>query len=94
MIVSFRDKTTEKVFHGEFVKKYSRDIRRIAQRKLVILHATDELPDLKVPPGNQLEKLKWDRIGQHSIRINDQWRICFKWEKGNAHDVEIADYHD
>jgi proteic killer suppression protein len=69
------------------------DVQRIAQRKLVMLDAADSLQDLRVPPGNRLERLSGDREGQHSIRVNDQWRICFRWEEGHADDVEVADYH-
>jgi proteic killer suppression protein len=69
------------------------DVQRIAQRKLVMLDAADSLQDLRVPPGDRLEKLSGDRDGQHSIRVNDQWRICFRWEEGHVHDVEVTDYH-
>jgi len=94
MIKSFRDNDSEKAFRGEPVRRMPSDIRRVTQRKLVILHAAEALQDLRVPPGNRLERLKGDRAGQHSIRINDQWRVCFRWEKGNATDVEVVDYHD
>lgn len=93
MIKSFRDKETEKVFNRQFSGKLPQNIQRVARKKLVILDAATALIDLRVPPGNQLEALKRDRKGQHSIRINDQWRICFKWRAGDAHDVEITDYH-
>ena len=92
MIKSFRCKDTEKLFHDEFVKKYS-GIERAARKKLLMLNAAECLDDLRVPPGNRLEALRGDRQGQYSIRINNQWRICFKWENGHALDVEIVDYH-
>jgi len=69
------------------------DVQRLAQRKLAILDAAESLLDLRVPPGNRLERLSADRAGQHSIRVNDQWRICFRWRDGDALDVEIVDYH-
>jgi proteic killer suppression protein len=93
MIRSFRDKETERVFLRERRTKFARPLQRAALRKLLLLDAADVLEDLRVPPGNRLEKLTGDRIGQHSIRINDQWRVCFRWQDGNAHDVEIVDYH-
>ncbi|MBI2246842.1 MAG: type II toxin-antitoxin system RelE/ParE family toxin [Armatimonadetes bacterium] len=93
MIRTFRDKETEKVFLREKSRSLGPDIQRIAQRKLTMLDAAESLQELRVPPGNRLEKLSGDREGQHSIRINDQWRICFRWQEGNAYDVEIADYH-
>jgi proteic killer suppression protein len=93
MIRSFRDKDTERLFHRVRVKKFAPALRRAALRKLTLLHAAESLQDLRVPPGNRLEKLAGDRKGQHSIRINDQWRICFRWSAGGAHDVEITDYH-
>jgi len=93
MIKSFRDKETEKIFDRQFSGKLPQDIQRVARKKLVILDAAPKLNDLRIPPGNQLEALKGDRQGQHSIRINDQWRICFIWSDGDAYDVEIADYH-
>jgi len=93
MIKSFQDKETEKIFSRHLSSKLPQDIQRIARKKLVILDATQELNDLRIPPGNRLEALRGDRKGQHSIRINDQWRICFKRRDGNAHDVEITDYH-
>ena len=93
MIKSFRDKKTEKIFNRQSAGKLQLDIQRIARKKLVILDAATELNDLRIPPGNRLEALKGNRKGQHSIRINDQWRICFKWSDGNAYDVEITDYH-
>jgi proteic killer suppression protein len=93
MIKSFVDKETEKVFNGEFSKKLPTDIQMTARRKLIYLDEADGLLDLRAPPGNRLEALKGNRIGQHSIRINDQWRICFRWKQPDAYDVEITDYH-
>lgn len=93
MIKSFRDKETEKILNRQFSDKLPQNIQRVARKKLVILDAAPRLNDLLIPPGNQFESLKGDRKGQHSIRINDQWRICFKWSYGDAHDVEITDYH-
>ena len=92
MVRSFRDKKTERLFAGESVKEFS-GIRNVAERKLTMLDSAADLNDLLAPPGNRLEKLKGDRTGQHSIRINDQWRICFKWMTDGPHDVEITDYH-
>lgn len=92
MIKSFRSKDTEELFNDIAVPKF-RAIERSARRRLLYLHRARVLHDLKVPPGNRLEALKGDRRGQYSIRINDQWRICFRWEEGNAYDVEITDYH-
>ena len=93
MIRSFRDKDTEAVADRRHVRKFSRDIQRRAQRKLMILNNATRLNDLRVPPGNRLETLAGDRSGQHSIRVNDQWRICFVWEDDDAYAVEIVDYH-
>ena len=93
MMRSFRDRDTERVFRRERTRKLAPDILRIAQRKLAMLDAAESLSDLRVPPGNHLEKLSGDRDGQHSIRVNDQWRICFRWRGGDAQDVEIVDYH-
>ena len=93
MILSFKDKETELVYNERFSKKLPRDIQRTALRKLIVLHYAVSLEDLRIPPGNKLEQLFGDRKGQHSIRINDQWRVCFIWENNNAHDVEIVDYH-
>jgi len=93
MIKSFRNKGTEKIFNRHFSGKLPQDIQRAARKKLVILDAAPRLNDLRIPPGNQFEALKGDRKGQYSIRINDQWRICFKWSDGDAYDVEITDYH-
>jgi proteic killer suppression protein len=93
VIKSFRDKETQKVWTRERSKKFSPDLQHMAQRKLSILDAAESLQDLRLPPGNRLEKLAGKRQGQHSIRINDQWRVCFRWSDGDAYDVEIADYH-
>ncbi|MCL7959584.1 MAG: type II toxin-antitoxin system RelE/ParE family toxin [marine benthic group bacterium] len=93
MIKSFRDRETERLFQRRPVRKLGADVQRIALRKLRMLDAAAVLEDLRVPPGNRLEKLKGNRAGQHSIRINDRWRICFRWRSGHAHAVEIVDYH-
>ena len=93
MIRSFRDAETERLFRRETVKRLSRSLQRAALRKLVILDAAEVLQDLRVPPGNHLEKLSGDRRGHYSIRIDKQWRICFRWDGSDAHDVEIVDYH-
>jgi proteic killer suppression protein len=93
MIKSFNCKETEKLFHRETTKKWPSRIKKLGRRKLLIIDAATQLVDLKVPPGNELEKLKGNRKGQHSIRINKQWRICFKWKNGDAYNVEIIDYH-
>ena len=92
MIRSFRCRDTEALFLDLTVLRF-RAIERVARRKLLYLHAAKRLEDLRVPPGNHLETLKGNRAGQHSIRINDQWRICFVWKNGEARDVEIVDYH-
>ena len=93
MIKSFRDRDTERLFQREHIRRVPPRLVRGALKKLLILDAAERLEDLRLPPGNRLEKLKGDRSGQHSIRINDQWRVCFRWRDGNAYDVEIADYH-
>ena len=93
MIESFRDKDTEKIWNQEFIKKFPRELHKIALRKLFMIHKSISINDLRVPPANRLEKLSGDRDGQYSIRINDQWRICFCWKNGNANDVSIVDYH-
>jgi len=93
MIKAFKDRETEKVFIGRFSKRVPQDIQRIAERKLIMLHRSANLNDLRIPPSNRLEALKGDRNGQHSIRINDQWRICFEWRADGAYEVEIVDYH-
>ncbi|PYT98899.1 MAG: excinuclease ABC subunit A [Acidobacteria bacterium] len=92
MIKSFKCADTERLFHDENVGKFV-NIRQPARRKLLMLHAAKRLMDLKVPPGNRVHQLERDRTGQHSISINDQWRICFVWRDGDAYDVEITDYH-
>ena len=92
MIRSFRDKDVEALFNDISVRRF-RPIERVARRKLLYLHRARVLGDLKAPPGNQLEALKGDRRGQHGIRINDQWRVCFTWKSGDAHEVDIVDYH-
>lgn len=93
MIKSFADHETEKVFNREFSRKLPPDIQRPARRKLEILNAAGSLQDLRLPPSNRLEKLAGKRQGQHSIRINDQWRLCFVWKGSDAYTVEIVDYH-
>ena len=93
MIKTFRDKDTESIFARRFLKRFATDLHKIAWQKLAVLDAAERLDDLLVPPGNRLEKLSGDRAGQYSIRINEQWRICFQWREGNANDVEITDYH-
>ena len=93
MIRSFRERDTERLFRREPVRKLAPAVRRAALRKLLLLDAAELLEDLRMPPGNRLEKLTGDRAGQHSIRINDQWRVCFRWKDGDVHDVEIVDYH-
>ncbi len=93
MIESFASDETEKIFRGKTSTKLPKDIQRTARRKLLYLDGAVDLQDLLAPPGNRLEKLKGDRAGQHSIRINDQWRICFKWSDNKAQNVEIVDYH-
>lgn len=93
MIRSFADKNTERLFQRERVKRFAGNLQRAALRKLAMLDAAESLEDLRVPPGNHLEKLTSDREGQHSIRINDQWRLCFRWIDGEAQDIEITDYH-
>jgi proteic killer suppression protein len=93
VIRSFRDRETARTFSRERVRKLSVEVQRICQRKLAILDAAGSLEDLRVPPGNRLERLAGDRAGQHTIRVNDRWRICFVWRDGDAHDVQIVDYH-
>jgi proteic killer suppression protein len=92
VIRSFRDRETELLF-DRFASKRWKAIARVALRKLRILHRAQSLDDLRVPPGNRLELLKGDRVGQYSIRVNDQYRICFHWRNGDAFDVELTDYH-
>ena len=93
MIRSYRDKDTQAVAERRHVHRLPEDIQRRAQKKLMILNNATNLNDLRIPPGNRLEALSGDRAGQHSIRVNDQWRVCFVWSDGNAHRVEIVDYH-
>ena len=93
MIRSFRCKETEKLFGRVFSRKLPHDVQRVARRKLEILDAAETLDDLRKPPANRLEKLHGKRAGHHSIRINDQWRLCFVWRDDNAYEVEIVDYH-
>lgn len=93
MILSFKSKDTELIWDQKYSKRIPTDIQQVALRKLFMIHHALELKDLRIPPANRLEKLKGEREGQHSIRINDQWRICFKWDGNNAHEVEIVDYH-
>ncbi len=93
MIRSFKCSETEKIFEREYSRKFPQAIQRIAMRKLWILDAAINLSELRVPPGNHLEALRGKRKGQHSIRINRQWRICFQWRAGDAYEVEIVDYH-
>lgn len=92
MIRTFADKDSEALFNGMPVRRFA-NIEATARRKLEYLDAAGALTDLRVPPGNRLEALKGDRAGQHSIRVNDQYRLCFRWIASNAHDVEICDYH-
>ena len=93
MIKSFEDRDTQRLFDRQPVRRFPADLLRTMLRKLVALDAADALGDLRVPPGNRLEKLKGRRSGHYSIRVNDQWRVCFSWKDGDAHDVEIVDYH-
>ena len=93
MIKSFADKETERLFGRTASRKFPPDIQLVARMKLEILDAAEALHDLHIPPGNRLEKLSGDRAGQYSIRINNQWRICFVWRQGNAYDVQIVNYH-
>jgi proteic killer suppression protein len=93
MIKSFQDKETEKIYHREYSKYFPLHIQRIAMRKLWMIDAAPDLISLRVPPGNKLELLHGNLEGIFSIRINTQWRICFRWENGNAYEVEIVDYH-
>lgn len=92
MIKSFRDSDTERLYRRQRVRRFEA-VERVALRKLAMLDAAVDLRDLASPPANRLEALRGDRQGQHSIRINDQWRVCFVWENGDAYDVEITDYH-
>ena len=93
VIQSFAEKDTERVWQRVHVRKFGPDLQRVANRKLLILDAAEIINDLRVPPGNRLEQLQGNRKGQHSIRVNDQWRICFRWTSAGPIDVEITDYH-
>ncbi|NBU04937.1 MAG: plasmid maintenance system killer family protein [Sphingobacteriia bacterium] len=93
MIVSFGDKTTQKIWDGEWVKGFSTDIQDTARRKLRMLNNSIDVKDLMIPPSNRLEKLKGNRKDFYSIRVNNQWRLIFRWKNGNAFNVELIDYH-
>jgi len=93
VIRSFRDKDTEAIWHRRYVKKLSPELSRLAYNKLALINAAESINDLRVPPSNRLEKLAGRRAGQYSIRVNDQWRICFTWSAGGAGNVELVDYH-
>lgn len=93
MIQSFKDDEAEKIFNRQRSRKLPSDIQSVALRKLRMLNRAQSLQDLRVPPANRLERLSGDRAGQYSIRINDQWRVCFEWDNGHAWQVEIVDYH-
>ena len=93
MVESFKDKETRKVWNETYSKRFPKDIQRIGLRKLILIHRAKDINDLRDPPGNRLEQLSGDRKGQYSIRINEQWRVCFFWNNGAANEVEIADYH-
>lgn len=93
MIRTFASPDTERIFRGQVSRRLPTDIQRTARRKLIYLDAAESLTDLRAPPGNRLELLRGRRVGQHSIRINDQWRICFRWRDDGVDDVEIVDYH-
>lgn len=93
MIKAFKCKETEKIFKGRFSSKLPQNIQHVAERKLIMIHRAGKISDLRVPPANHLEALMRRRKGQHSIRINDQWRICFEWRNDGVYRVEITDYH-
>ena len=93
MIKSFKGRLAESIWHRQQIKGFPSDLFKIARRKLGLIEDAVEQKDLRIPPGNRLETLKGDRVGQYSIRINDQWRICFRWKDGTTLDVEIVDYH-
>ncbi|WP_344716497.1 type II toxin-antitoxin system RelE/ParE family toxin [Gordonia defluvii] len=93
MIRSFGDKSTERIWQGQYVRGMDRTVQRATLRKLEIIHAASDVEDLRIPPGNRLERLIGDRRGQHSICVNSRWRICFVWREGGAEDVELVDYH-
>ena len=93
MIRSFGSKETERIWHQQYVKGVDRAVQRVTLRKLELIHAAKDVEDLRIPPGNRLERLAGNRRAQHSIRVNAQWRICFAWREGGAEDVELVDYH-
>ncbi|HKZ23936.1 MAG TPA: type II toxin-antitoxin system RelE/ParE family toxin [Thermoplasmata archaeon] len=93
MIRSFGDRDAERLFERQRIKRLGPEVQRVALRKLRMLDAAVGLEDLRVPPGNRLERLRGDRAGQHSIRVNDRWRICFRWRNSDAYDIEIVDHH-
>lgn len=93
MIISFGSRDTERIWNEQFVKHFDRTLQRAALRKLELIHAAKDVEDLRIPPGNHLERLGGDRLGQHSVRVNKQWRICFVWNEQGAEDVELVDYH-
>ncbi|HEY0553250.1 MAG TPA: type II toxin-antitoxin system RelE/ParE family toxin [Thermoanaerobaculia bacterium] len=93
MIRSFRSREADEIWQGRAVRRLSSEIQRVTRRKLRMLNNAQSLSDLRVPPGNRLEALKGERAGEFSIRVNDQWRLCFVWRDGDAHEVEIVDYH-
>ena len=93
MIRSFGSKDTERIWYEQYVKRVDRTVQRATMRKLELIHAAKDVDDLRVPPGNRLERLVGDRRGQHSIRVNAQWRLCFVWRNGGADNVELVDYH-
>ncbi|HYV02211.1 MAG TPA: type II toxin-antitoxin system RelE/ParE family toxin [Actinomycetota bacterium] len=93
MIKSFRDRDAQRLFDRRPARRFGPEVQKVALRKLRMLDAAEKLDDLRVPPGNRLERLRGDRSGQHSIRIKDRWRICFRWRGADAYDVEIVDYH-
>ena len=93
MIRSFRDKDTEAIWQRRYIKRLSPELSKLAYNKLALINAAESINDLRVPPGNRLEKLSGDRAGQYSIRVNNQWRICFTWSSSGAANVELVDYH-
>jgi len=93
VIRSFGSKDTERIWHEQYVKRVDRPVQRATLRNLELIHAAKDVEDLRVPPGNRLERLVGDRRGQHSIRVNAQWRLCFVWKDGGADNVELVDYH-
>lgn len=93
MIRSFADRDTERIWHEQYIESVDRTVQRATLRKLELIHAAKDVQDLRVPPGNRLERLAGDRRGQHSVRVSAQWRICFVWREGDAEDVELVDYH-